>query len=233
MNRKFTLIELLVVIAIIAILASMLLPALNKAREKARNAACQSNQKQSGQVLLLYAEDNKGFLPGGSSVWPAMLAEKGYLPGLTVDGDRFTNEGGARYLMCPSLPVLNPAASTQETYGILFWSFAQDSIQLSALPVRIGFNRADYGVSRTAILADSVAGASAQNHRQYHGINVAESPTWSFVHLRHDNRANFLFADGHVAAAGFGDLRDVWSFDGGRKITKCMTRDYGELTISY
>lgn len=233
MNHKFTLIELLIVIAIIAILASMLLPALNKARNRARTATCQNNQKQSGQVLLFYAEDNKGYLPAASIVWPAMLAEKGYLPGLSVDGDRFTNNGGARYLMCPSLPVLNPAASTQETYGILFWSFTQDSIRLNNHPVRIGYNLSDNSFSQTAILADSVAGSSPENHRQYHGINIVEMPGWSYIHMRHDGRTNFLFADGHVATTEFGDLKDVWSFDKGRKITKCMTADYGELTITY
>ena len=59
----FTLIELLIVIAIIAILAAMLLPALNKARQKARDTQCLNNLKQIAVYMNFYLDDNQGYAP--------------------------------------------------------------------------------------------------------------------------------------------------------------------------
>ena len=63
MKKKFTLIELLVVVAIIGILASLLLPALGKARKTSKLAVCKSNLKQVGAGLYLFADDNESFFP--------------------------------------------------------------------------------------------------------------------------------------------------------------------------
>ena len=64
-KERFTLIELLVVIGIIAILASMLMPALQKAKEKANQADCMNNIKQIGTTIMMYASDFKNMYPAG------------------------------------------------------------------------------------------------------------------------------------------------------------------------
>ena len=73
-RKAFTLVELLVVIGIIALLISILLPALSKARQQGNWAVCLSNLKQIGNALTMYANENKGYLPrpasGANGPWP-------------------------------------------------------------------------------------------------------------------------------------------------------------------
>jgi prepilin-type N-terminal cleavage/methylation domain-containing protein/prepilin-type processing-associated H-X9-DG protein len=99
-TKHFTLIELLVVIAIIAILAAMLLPALAKAREKARQTACLSNTKQLSLAVFMYTQDCQEAMPTYLPPWPAIPTDGGrdWWNGL------YQYVGDYQVYVCPSYP---------------------------------------------------------------------------------------------------------------------------------
>jgi len=111
-KKSFTLIELLVVIAIIAILAAMLLPALSKARDKARGIACTSNAKQIAMANIMYADDFNSVLTHGqySQAYLVQTLRNGTLTTLMWFDNLEDYTGDYKVFNCPSkgqLDVLN------------------------------------------------------------------------------------------------------------------------------
>ncbi|MCF7853321.1 MAG: type II secretion system GspH family protein [Candidatus Pacebacteria bacterium] len=204
-DRKFTLIELLVVIAIIAVLASLLLPALKNARETARAIACMSQERQIGQCMVLYGSDNDGFFPPlmrGSPKWHTVLVADGYLSDANWPGD--DNPGPWAYKPAPSPDsvFLCPTDYALDADKIFYFGGYCGSYGVSTriLPMLAPYTRRISAVrqpSRTGLLAESKINGSINDQWD---ILFYENPTviGRAGKFKHNSRMNVMFCDFHV-----------------------------------
>ncbi|MGE4563314.1 MAG: prepilin-type N-terminal cleavage/methylation domain-containing protein [Victivallaceae bacterium] len=217
MKKRFTLIELLVVIAIIAILAGMLLPALNQARAKAKTASCANNARQLGLMHQLYLQSSGDwFVPvytkeGTLTVmWPAIfwgekLVSKMntlFCPAVVFDGG--VNFTGTDYNSVPR----NWTGFNYPGLGYNFWYIGSSAANGSAgktaaltygLPAKIGRLRRP---SSTILHADSRYTNGSTNRSYYrldHIMRADGAGSFGAVQPWHGGTVNVLWADGHVS----------------------------------
>ena len=203
-KRGFTLIELLVVIAIIAILAAMLLPALSQAREKARQANCQSNLKQIMLGLMMYVNDNNDFFP------PALDQASNYWSDLLAPYTQQSGVLATKLFHCPTNTrnVSSIKANTGLNYAgnnnmFAHWSVGRKYGRLCMEPL-------NPDPSTRMVIADAYwsSGGTAYTMRQTNtDVALGGTERWCDVACIHSGRANVGWLDGHVSPATATEIR--------------------------
>jgi len=218
-HRAFTLLELLVTIAIIAALAALLLPALARAKAASKRTACISNLRQLGLTVQMYWNDNNGdcFYAVPANTNNGQLWWFGWLqspqPGIG-EGKRayvatigvlhpYLKDSSVR--LCPSLNYTSPQFKLKATNVVFSYGYNQHLSPTSQSQPPVNIARV-VRPSETVLLADAaqvntfLPPASRANPMLEEFYYVSTNRNEATAHFRHGQRANIVFADGHVSA---------------------------------